>query len=276
MTRRLSYIAVEGQHDAAFIGRLLRNAGFKIVVNKNDLDPAYSRLVPTDFPYEDDLLKRVPLPFFYQKLDHAVALHPAGGESELAARAVIAVPQISRPVEAIGFVLDADNKGTATERLTTLAGKISEKSQAPGFALPTIPGSISSGPPRCGVFVMPDNSSTGTLEDVLLECGAVYYGDVLAKAGSYLQSVDQTKLSTEDLGEINAPAGLKKAQIGATSSVLKPGKAIQNSIADNRWLEGEASEQPKVVAFRLFLRDLLTEPSIYPRSSAQSAVPSSP
>ena len=66
MTRRLSYIAVEGQHDAAFIGRLLRNAGFGIVVNKHDLDPAYIRLVPTDFPYGDDLLKRVPVPFFYQ------------------------------------------------------------------------------------------------------------------------------------------------------------------------------------------------------------------
>jgi hypothetical protein len=48
------------------------------------------RLVPTDFPYGDDLLKRVPVPFLYQKIDHAVALHPAGGESELAARAVVA------------------------------------------------------------------------------------------------------------------------------------------------------------------------------------------
>jgi len=273
MARRLSYIAVEGQHDAALIGRLLKNAGFKIVDNKNDLDPAYSRLVPTDFPYEDDLLKRVPVPFFYQKPDHAVALHPAGGESELAGRAVIAVPQISGTVEAIGFVLDADNKGTPVARLAKLASKIAEKSAASGFNLPAAPGEVHSGPPRCGVFVMPDNVSSGTLEDMLLDCAAVHYGDLTIKADSYLQGIDRARLSKSDLEEVNAPAGPKKAQIGTISAVLKPGKAIQNSIADNRWLEGKAAEQPKVLAFRAFLRDLLNESCICPPLLAPPTVP---
>jgi len=274
MARRLSYIAVEGQHDAAFIGRLLKNAGFKIVVKKNDLEPAFSRLVPTDFPYEDDLMKRVPVPFFYQTPDHAVALHPAGGESELAGRAVIAVPQISGAVEAIGFVLDADNRGTPIARLATLAARTVEKSGAAGFTLPATPGQVLSGPPRCGVFVMPDNVNAGTLEDLLLDCAAVHYGDLRTKAESYLRGIDRARLSKSDLEEINAPAGPKKAQIGTISAVLKPGKAIQNSIADDRWLEGEAAEPPKVLAFRMFLRDLLNEPSVYPRSSAPSAVDS--
>ena len=276
MTRRLSYIAVEGQHDAAFIGRLLKNAGFRIVVNKHDLDPAYIRLVPTDFPYEDDLLKRVPVPFFYQKTDHAVALHPAGGESELAGRAVIAVPQVSGVVEAIGFVLDADNKGTPVERLVKLGTQIAGRSTTPGFTLPTTLREVHPGPPRCGVFVMPDNAANGTLEDMLLDCAAAHYGDLMTKADSYIQAIDRAKLSTSDLVEISTPAGPKKAQIGTISAVLKPGKAIQNSIADNRWLEGRAAEQPKVVAFRGFLRNLLNEPGIYPGSSASPTAASSP
>jgi hypothetical protein len=199
MARRLSYIAVEGQHDAAFIGRLLKDAGFRIVVQKKDLDPAYTRLVPTDFPYEDDLLRRVPVPFFYQKVDHAVALHPAGGESELASRAVIAVPQISGVVESIGFVLDADNKGAPAERLARLSASIADRSREPGFALSSTLGTIQTGPPRCGVFIMPNNADPGTLEDLLLDCAGVQFGGLLVQAGSYVQGIDRTKLSRDDL-----------------------------------------------------------------------------
>ena len=259
MARRLSYIAVEGQHDAAFIGRLLKDEGFRIVVQKKDLDPAYTRLVPTDFPYEDDLLRRVPVPFFYQKANHAVALHPAGGENQLASRAVIAVPQISGVVDSIGFILDADDKGSPAERLGRLSASIANRSKAPGFALPSALGTIQSGPPRCGVFIMPDNVGHGTLEDLLLDCAGTQYGGLLAQAGSYVQGIDRTRLSKDDLAELDAPSGPKKARVGAIGAVLKPGKAIQNSIADHRWLEGMADQLPRIAAFREFLRDLLDE-----------------
>lgn len=109
---------------------------------------------------------------------------------------------------------------------------------------------------------------TRRLSYMLLDCAAAHYGDLMTKADSYLRDIDRAKLSTSDLLEINAPAGSKKAQIGTISAVLKPGKAIQNSIADNRWLEGHAAERPKVVAFRGFLRSLLNEPCIYPGSPA--------
>lgn len=276
MPRRLSYLAVEGHQDAAFIGRLLRVGGFQLVIRKPDLDPAFSRLVPARFPQGDDLLKRVPVPFFYQKEDHAVALHPAGGESELVSRALVALPEIPVPVGAIGFVLDADDQRTPERRLAELAGQVSRKSRTPGFALPKAPGRVDEGPPRCGVFVMPDNVNPGTIEDLLLECAEVHYQDLLEQASSYVQSVDRTRLSESDLAEIAAPAGSKKARIAAIGAVPKPGKAIQNSIADNRWLDGIAAERPKVAKFRAFLRDLLDEPAVYPFPSAPSAVASSP
>jgi hypothetical protein len=188
-----------------------------------------------------------------------VALHPAGGESELASRAVIAVPQISGVVDSIGFILDADHKGTPAERLDRLSASIANRSKAPGFALPSALGTIQAGPPRCGVFIMPDNAGQGTLEDLLLDCAGTHYGGLLAQAGSYVQGIDRTKLSRDDLAELDAPAGPKKAQVGAIGAALKPGKAIQNSIADNRWLEGVAAQLPRIAAFRAFLRDLLNE-----------------
>ncbi len=276
MPRRLSYLAVEGHQDAAFIGRLLRVGGFQLVIRKPDLDPAFSRLVPARFPHGDDLLKRVPVPFFHQKEDHAVALRPAGGEGELAACAVLAVPQISRPVEAIGFVLDADYRVALDQRVAELVRQVARRSATPGFAVPETPGLLHAGPPRCGVFVMPDNVNPGTIEDLLLECAEVHYPGLLAQATSYVHSIDRTRLSESDLTEIEAPAGSKKARVAAIGAVLKPGKAIQNSIADNRWLEGAAAEQPRVAAFRAFLRDLLDEPTLYPSPSAASAAASSP
>jgi hypothetical protein len=226
--------------------------------------------VPTDFPYEDDLLRRVPVPFFHQKPDHAVALHPAGGESELASRAVIAVPQISGVVDSIGFVLDADDKGVPAQRLARLAAGIASRSRAPGFELPSSLGTIQAGPPRCGVFVMPDNINSGTLEELLLDCARINYGGLLAQTSSYVQTIDRNRLSVTDLTEIDAPAGRRKAKIGAIGAVLKPGKAIQISLADNRWLEGVAVELPRIAAFRDFLRDLLKEPDGF-RASAVAA-----
>jgi len=123
---------------------------------------------------------------------------------------------------------------------------------------------------------MPDNVNSGSLEDVLIQCAEVHYSDLLRQAGSYLRSIDRARLSEPDLAELDRPAGYKKAQIGAVSAVLKPGKAIQASIADNRWLEGLAAEQPGVTVFRTFLRDLLDEPVVCPFSASASVAPSSP
>ncbi|MFA5265343.1 MAG: DUF3226 domain-containing protein [Opitutaceae bacterium] len=277
MPRRLSFIAVEGQHDAAFVGRLLREASFKLITWKEPnpreplaqfLEPALGRLVPSQFPNDNNLLARVPVPFFWQKDDHVVSLRPAEGESKLIS-SVCAAERAIRPdsFAAIGIILDADNKGGSQDRLARLKSVLIQEAktmeQPVGFALPNKLGDFTTtGTTQCGVFVMPDNLSAGTVEDLLLDCASTNYPNLKLEADKYLQAIDRSVLKGRDLNEIEAPAGKKKALVGIIGSVLKPGKAIQVSIADNLWVDAMSKELPRVVSLRHFLCDLLNEPTI--------------
>jgi len=274
-------VAVEGQHDAAFIGRLFKDAGFRLVQRMKEdtgrpnglfLEPKFFRLVPPGYPHDNDLLARVPVPLFWQSEYHAIALRPANSDSKLANSVVAAIRAIDpEAFGSVAIVLDADNKGVPPERLRGIRRGVENEArrldQALGFEFPESPGVVSVGTPKFGVFIMPDNSGPGTLEDLLLECADQNYPDLKAKAIAYLSGIDRNALSGDDLDEMEgAPAGEKKAQVGVIASVLKPGKAIQNSISDNRWLEGAAKDKPRIAALRRFLRDLLDEPSIFPET----------
>jgi hypothetical protein len=50
--------------------------------------------------------------------------------------------------------------------------------------------------------------------------------------------------SAVDWKELRKPAGTKKAAVGAMTAILKPGRATQVSLEDNRWV----SEQTKALA----------------------------
>lgn len=278
MARRISFIAVEGQHDAAFIGALLREAGFRIVTWKElnpkepgsqFLDRAAWALVPGGFPHENNLLARVPVPFFWQKNDHVVALRPADGETKLISSILIAVRSIPpNHFSAVGVILDADKKKTPVQRLAALRKALVDYIKKTGvknvgFSLPKkLDVYRNFRASKCGVYVMPDNTSAGTVEDLLLDCASINYPDLKSEADKYLKAINRTVLIGGDLDEIGAPAGEKKAQVGIIGSVLKPGKAIQVSISDNRWVDATTKEQPRVAILRTFLRDLLDEPTI--------------
>ena len=83
MPREFTYIAVEGPHDIEFVARLLKPNGFARVRKLSDLDPYWGNLVPKDFPPDDDLLKRVPVPLFFQTATRSVAIQSATGVSRL-------------------------------------------------------------------------------------------------------------------------------------------------------------------------------------------------
>jgi hypothetical protein len=60
----------------------------------------------------------------------------------------------------------------------------------------------------------------------------------------------------EDLKELRKSAGRNKAIIGSIASILRPGRAVQVSIQDNRWLRDAALAIPRVQAVRDFLANL--------------------
>src|SRR5262245_4988908 len=66
-------------------------------------------------------------------------------------------------VVALGITRDADSAvATVFQSICTLLGNT-------GLAAPPAPGQIAAGPPRIGVFILPDNQREGMLEDLCLD-----------------------------------------------------------------------------------------------------------
>ena len=262
---RYVYFAVEGPHDLEFVARFLKLHGLERIRLKPELAPFWRPVLPTTWPpppKSDDLLKRVPVPTFFQNDAVSVAIDAVNGDSQLIASAINVRSTVNKPggdaLDAIGIVLDSDQKKSAGERFTTISNALA----AEELPLALAPGQVVEGPPRLGIFVLPDNVNAGTLEDLLIECAEKQYPQLLASARTHVDSVEAEvpPYAKEDLADFLKPSGKRKAIVGSIGSVLRPGKAIQMSIQDNRWVDGEALELPRMKVFREFVDALLTPP----------------
>jgi hypothetical protein len=264
MTTNTLLLLVEGPHDLEFCARLLKPMGFHRIQQYEALreqHPFWLPLVPERWPQRGDLLARHPVPVFFTNPNgQSVAIINAVGLSKLATRLGIDLAVLPALPDSIGIVLDADDVGTPQDRHAELLKAITARPEpeAAQLQLPKNPGIISDGSPRFGVFVMPDNESSGTLEDLLLEAGGQAYPELQKAATDYVQGIDGVNdFTTEDLAEFRKPAGRKKATIAAMASILKPGKAIQVSIQDNRWLDAAAIQLPRIKEANRFIQELL-------------------
>jgi len=77
-------------------------------------------------------------------------------------------------LESLGLVCDADDNFAEEEfkRLSGIINEINKKDPIPGINLisPSDKGSFSTGNPRVGIFVFPNNEKKGRLEDLFLSC----------------------------------------------------------------------------------------------------------
>lgn len=252
------YVVVEGPHDVEVVGRLLKPFGLKRVQLLQKLDPFWRPLVPTKFPHKDDLLARVPVPVFFQGPTHSIAVHGAGGDKRL-------VPTVQETREfldmsaaaltGIGILLDADSQESPADRFARKASELASLA----LPAPPAPGVLTDTSPRYGIFVIPDNIGAGTVDDLLLDCASGAYPSLLAAARTLVGGIDPDApaFSGSDMDDFKKPAGRRKATVGAIASILRPGKAVQTSIQDNRWLEGATLARTSLVPLRRFLHDLL-------------------
>lgn len=280
---KFGLLVVEGPHDVAFVGRLLHPYGLTQVERKSDLSNEWFGLIPDKFPHGDNLVGPVPIPQFFQSGTHSIAVQRATGDSQLVSRLNMsfAVFQSERQsLTGLGLLCDSDRKQPQA-RLTDIRKKL-QGLELPAF--PANPGEVSTkSTPRTGSFVLPDNQSCGRLEDLLLEAAEHSYPLLRDEAGEFVRKIHDHVSSTakpthpftaEDLEEFNKPAGRQKATLGAMACILKPGKAIQNSLRDNRWLEGAALAQPRIRLLMQFLSLLFELPqptSEVDRSTSDSA-----
>jgi len=126
--------------------------------------------------------------------------------------------------------------------------------------LPKLPGEVALGNPHCGLFIMPDNQSAGTLEDLLLECAEQAYPSLLQCTENFLNCVEPiiTQFQKNERRDFEKPAGRKKVSVGCIANVLRPGKSVQVSIQDNRWVTSETMKLSNIALFEQFLQNLLS------------------
>jgi len=265
MADKISYLVVEGPHDVEFVAKFLKRGGFGRVKQIDDLNHSFERLVPRSFPYNGDLLKRVPVPTFFQKNGHAVAVHSASGISNLVTVACDNLQVIGGAIHSFGFVLDQDDEGNATTRQAELIAALVAAGST--VCLPDNPGhvAVASGAPRTGAYILPDNVNDGALENLLIPAGKAAYADIFTHAENYLNSVDVTKLGENDLKYFQKPSGRNKALIASVGSILRPGKAIQVTLQDNLWITDDSIRSiAGLTQFADFLAELLEDPRLAP------------
>lgn len=248
---RRAYFVVEGPHDLEVVGRILKLHGAKRVRQFEELDEFWHRLVPRQFPHEGDLLRRMPVPAFFASSDLSVAVQVAGSVDEIPPVAIATWSNLDETPEGFGVLLDADDKNVQ-KRWSEVVKGLPVKDVGDG------PGAVGVGVPRAGVFVFPDNKSSGTLEKLLLECAAVAYPSLLNAAREWIDPIspdDQAIFAdSAERKDFSKPAGKNKAIASAIASVLRPGKSIQVSIQDNRWLtHPDALKLVSVQALKAFV-----------------------
>ncbi len=248
---KYGYLVVEGIQDAAFFQKLLEHRGFGIVREVRLLDSYWHPLVPRNFPHDGDLLRRVPVPSFMASdtCDVQIAIHVAGGEKAIAATVEESYASLSpNSLFAIGAILDADVTHSPATRAKTMAETFRKKK----IEFAAVPGEITGNAPVTGVFVMPDNSSGGTLERLLILCAEAEYQAALADARTFIGSVEDWNLSPEDGRDFRKSAGRDKAarrfhRERASSRQSDPSFYSRQPVA---WLRGiEFARNSKCISF---------------------------
>jgi hypothetical protein len=256
MMRRI-YFVTEGPHDVEALGRLLSTLGANRVKSIDQLDAFWERLVPRVFPHEGALLRRVPVPVFFQAETFSVAVHSAIGISEISKVTKASLANLDELPAAVGVVVDADHR-CASVVWNEILAEMGE------FDFGRAPGQPGVSEPRAGVFVLPNNEDQGTLETILLRCGEKIYPELIAGARAWIEPLDPKDntifVTTKEGKYLAKPAGKVKAVVAAVASVLRPGRSVQVSIQDNLWLSApEALSIPEVAEFQAFVSSLIND-----------------
>jgi hypothetical protein len=250
VSRKYALIGVEGPHDLAFVGKVLKLLKFTEFDGKeSNLDPFWGKFKPIYPKKGGNLYERLDMPSIFFTDTLSVAIY-AGGGSNLAPRllAILANhPPYQKEIVVFGIIADADNNLP-----NNIAQEYSQKFQAYFPRFPTVGGNVDAGYPRTGIYVLPDNAQQGVLENILCICGEYAYPLHIEKAASYLAEFD-----TEHTRKWK-PFDDKKALIATVVSVLKPGKTNTISIKDNDWIsQTTLSNVPALENFVCFIKQLL-------------------
>ena len=163
-------------------------------------------------------------------------------------------------LDSVAVVLDADDHVPPVQRHAALRQRLRTVPRPANW--PVVGGEVAPGPPRCGIFVLPDNEQPGSLEDLLLEASHQSYPGLHQRSEAFIATIDgdigALGLIPRDLKDLRKPSGARKATLACVANVLRPGKAIQVAIQDGRWLDAAAiAALPRIQSVQAFVQTLL-------------------
>ena len=255
MNRQYVLIGVEGNHDQAFISKILcKLLGFSKFDGKiSELDPFWRKFIP-NYPKGGNLYVRLDMPAILYTETLSVALY-AGEGSNLITNLNDKLSDIDySTLLAFAIVADADDD---------TPNKVAEKYHH-GFQkyFPNFPitvnatGNVITGSPKLGIYILPDNSQQGVLDTLICDCGDLVYPEYMQRAREYVDRFSEEERKKKPLKW--KPFDQEKAIIATVVSVLKPGKTNQTSISDNSWISSKTESQiPAIQNLTNFFRDLL-------------------
>jgi hypothetical protein len=249
---KYSILGVEGQHDQAFIGKMLELYGLKKFGGQHKhIDSFWTKFIPT-YPRDGRLYDRLGMPSIFTSETHSVAIYAGGGSNltrNLRSKMSTHRPY-TRDIYAFGLVLDADKNEKKLPEQIARETTNEWRELFPDF--PQEPGRIVSGRPRSGIYILPDNKNLGALESILLKCASVSYPEYSVGAQQFIDGVDEARKGRWK------PFDAEKALVACIVSVLKPGMSNTSSIAQDEWVcANTANCISEVSQFGKFLVDLL-------------------
>lgn len=237
-------IVVEGPHDSGIIGNLVHFRKYARKTDKREkVSGVWNGIIPRSYPFSIDKYDRVsPVPDFYESADLSLAIKTAGGDSSFGEvlKSLLAVLDFKdqKQIAGILIVTDADDKLAADKKSKI----IKEITDTEGIDYESGNISVTGAPVSIPVtfYCFPDDNGMGNLENLLLEIGDVQYPLLLEGAKDYIDTAAKTGYSELDL---KSSSKFNKAIIGCVTNTMKPGKANQMSIFENKWITDEALDK---------------------------------
>lgn len=252
-------IISEGPHDVETISKILRIKGFRELQLEADIPEGLARIIPRQYPNARDhrLIRMVPHPTFLEREGTYAIISNAGGKTRLGENLSNIIGTLSEETLAdlvcIAIVADMDD-GTVQSRSEDILSQLSDIEPTPAIKVDeTLKGNLEVLNYHFPLFfyLFPDNKSTGTLENLLLDGARIQYAELYRSADDYVAAAKQSH--SESLKGFN---GLK-ATVGVIANVFRPGRANQVSIGQDEWIALDTlSSIPSHHAFSIFLDTL--------------------
>ncbi len=250
---RFTYLIAEGVLDVVFLSKVICQAFGLTQIQTYPALPGHAKdwlTKTTKWPIADDITRMsVPAPVFLENQTTLVGIRNAkgiGNVKKMIEGDFATFLRLDWFPDTMCVILDADDQ-PPTQRFADFVPLFHERN----VPQPSQLGQIAvQEEKRSGVFSFPGRGQSGTIEDVLLPIAQRRFGNLSDHAARYVREWIPDESS--DYTELAKPSGQKKAELSAMAALLKPGKSINASIDDQKWISNPV-DIPELVPLIEFL-----------------------